>query len=356
MSAQDVIAVAMSGGVDSSVAAALLVESGAKAFGLMLRLWSSGEDHPNRCCSPADVANARRVAERLGLPFYVLDAQEPFRRTVVQGFIDGYRQAITPNPCFACNRQIRWGLLRERALALGASQLATGHYARIEPGNGGYHLYRARDRSKDQSYVLSVLGQRDLAQTHFPLGELHKEQVRERARQLKLETAERPESQDLCFLGGTDYREFLSAHGAVDPAPGPIVDPEGAQIGGHSGLHNYTIGQRKGLGVSGPEPLYVIEKDSAANALRVGPRSALARERFRVTELNWVSGAPPDGGAGLTVQIRYRAQPAACDMRLAAGANEAQVELREPLYAVTPGQGAVFYWGEECLGGGLIAQ
>lgn len=355
MTTSKVIAVAMSGGVDSSVAAARLAESGAEVFGLMLRLWSAGEQYPNRCCSPRDVANARQVAARLGIPFYVLDAQEPFRNTVVEHFIEGYRQALTPNPCFTCNRQIRWGLLRERALALGATHLATGHYARNLRSNGAYHLYRAHDRSKDQSYVLSVLGQAELAQSVFPLGELRKDQVRQQARQLQLETADRSESQDLCFLGGSDYREFLASQAAFEAQPGPIVDSTGERIGSHSGLQHYTIGQRKGIGVAGPEPLYVIEKLAASNQLRVGPRAELARRRFRVADLHWVSGAPPAPDSQLTVQIRYRAQPAECRLDASQPHGTGQVEVQEPLYAVTPGQAAVFYRGDECLGGGVIS-
>ncbi len=356
MSDRQVIAVAMSGGVDSSVAAAVLSETGPRVFGLMLRLWSAGERYPNRCCSPSDMANARRVADRLGIPFYVLDAQEAFRREVVEGFVDGYRRATTPNPCLACNRQIRWGLLRDRALALGATHLATGHYARVTRSNGRHHLYRARDRDKDQSYVLSVLGQPELEQSLFPLGDMLKQEVRDRAAALELETADREESQDLCFLGGGDYRDFLAEYAELTPTAGAILDTSGTQIGTHHGLHNYTIGQRKGIGVSGPEPLYVIGKDLESNALQVGPRAALGRESFDVRQLNWVSGAPPRQTTGMSVQIRYRARPARCSIRQASGNGRLIVELDEPLHAVTPGQAAVFYRGEECLGGGIIAE
>lgn len=357
MSAERVIAVAMSGGVDSSVAAALLAKSGDRVFGLMLRLWSAGESYPNRCCSPQDVTNARRVAERLDIPFYVLDAQDPFERTVVRAFVEGYRDGVTPNPCLTCNRQIRWGLLRDRALALGATHLATGHYARIEAGGAGYRLHRALDRSKDQSYVLSVLGQDELRQTILPLGDLMKPQVRHRARKLGLETAERVESQDLCFLGGTDYREFLFDYAGLKPVAGAILDVQGTQIGSHAGLHHYTIGQRKGIGITGPEPLYVIAKDPAQNAITVGTRAALQRASFPVSELHWVSGAPPSADRGLSVQVRYRATPQPCVISLdPSSPTQGSVELRQSVPAVTPGQAAVFYRGDECLGGGLITQ
>lgn len=356
MSGAPLIAIAMSGGVDSSVAAALLAQRGEQVFGLMLRLWSAGGRYPNRCCSPRDVENARRVAERLGIPFYVLDAQEPFREAVVDRFVDGYRRGVTPNPCLACNRDIRWGLLLNRALALGATHLATGHYARIVRGNGRFHLLRARDRQKDQSYVLSVLDQVDLAQSIFPLGELSKPEVRSRARQLELATADRAESQDLCFLGGLDYREFLDSYGGLEPVPGKIVDLSGELLGEHKGLANYTIGQRKGIGISGPEPLYVVEKDPETNRLTVGPRSALFRYHLRVDGLHWVSGEAPQAEQKLTVQIRYRASPQPCTLTTTTSPGWADVHLHEPIAAVTPGQAAVFYQGDECLGGGVIAQ
>ena len=350
------IAVAMSGGVDSSIAAALLVEQGEQVFGLMLRLWDSHPDRPNRCCSPRDMANARAVASQLDIPFFVFDVREPFRQAVVEPFIAGYLEGITPNPCMACNRQIRWGHLLRHARQLGATHLATGHYARIQESRGQYQLLRPQDRAKDQSYVLSVLGQEDLEQSRFPLGELEKDQVRELARRLRLPVAERPDSQDLCFLGGADYREFLRDTAGVSGNPGPIVDQAGMRLGAHQGLTDYTIGQRKGIGVSAAVPLYVIDKDFHRNTLVVGPREALARNSFRVDRLHWVAGRPPEPETSLSVQVRYRSAAVPARLRRNGSQTSAEVQLQEPLLQITPGQAAVFYAGEECLGGSVILQ
>jgi len=356
MNSRRTIAVAMSGGVDSSMAAALLVEQGEQVFGLMLRLWDAHPDRPNRCCSPRDMANARMVAAQLEIPFYVLDVREPFRQAVVEPFIAGYLEGITPNPCMACNRQIRWGHLLRHALQLGATHLATGHYARIEGSDSQPRLYRSRDRMKDQSYVLSVLRQADLSLSRFPLGELTKDQVREAATQLRLPVADRPDSQDLCFLGGADYREFLKDSGGASWGPGPIVDQAGTPLGTHQGLPAYTIGQRKGIGVSAPVPFYVVAKDKERNALVVGPRAALARSSFRVDRLQWVAGEPPELGTSLSVQVRYRSSAVPVRLQLNGTTASAEVELEQPVLQITPGQAAVFYSGEECLGGGVIIQ
>ena len=346
------IAVAMSGGVDSSVAAALLAESDARVFGLMLRLWSAGPERPNRCCSPRDVANASKVAGRLDIPFYVIDAKDKFKNRVVDGFISGYEAGLTPNPCLSCNRDLRWGLLLERAVKLGATHIATGHYAQVRKTNGHFHLFRASDRHKDQSYVLSVLGQSQLARTIFPLGDLEKEEVREIARRQEIVTADRPESQDLCFLGGEDYRSFLSER--LVATPGAIEDNQGNMLASHSGLSNFTIGQRKGIGVSGPEPLYVIDKNVESNTLVVGPKSALGQTSFMVREVNWVHGQPPSEVADLKVQVRYRAPAVSAHIELLS--DSTMVTTDESLNNVAPGQAAVFYKGDECLGGGIISR
>jgi len=352
MSERRTIAVAMSGGVDSSVAAALMVESGEKVFGLMLRLWSAGPERPNRCCSPRDVANARKVAGRLGIPFYVLDAKDEFKQRVVDGFVSGYADGLTPNPCLRCNRELRWGLLLKQATKFGATHLATGHYAQLRKTHGDYRLYRALDRQKDQSYVLSVLGQKQLTRTLLPLGQLDKTRVRDIARDLGFVTADRPESQDLCFLGGGDYRTFLAER--LEATPGAILDRQGNALATHGGLANFTIGQRKGIGISGPEPLYVIDKDVARNALVVGTKAELGRTRFRVRELHWVRGEPPAEQAPLTVQVRYRTP--AISARLDRFQDRAEVIVEKPLTHIAPGQAAVFYDGDECLGGGLISR
>ncbi len=318
----------------------------------MLRLWSAGPERPNRCCSPIDVANASKVAGRLDIPFYVIDAKNEFKNRVVDGFVSGYEAGLTPNPCLSCNRELRWGLLLERATKLGATHIATGHYAQLRRTNGHFRLFRAHDRRKDQSYVLSVLGQSQLAHTLFPLGELKKEKVREIAQYQGFVTANRPESQDLCYLGGEDYRTFLSEH--LVAAPGAIEDNQGNTLANHSGLSNFTIGQRKGIGISGPEPLYVIDKNVENNTLIVGPKSALGRTHFAVREVNWVRGDFPSEDAPLTVQVRYRAP--AVSARLERLSDKTLVTTDKPLINIAPGQAAVFYEGEECLGGGIISR
>lgn len=346
------VAIAMSGGVDSSVAAALLARKNDAAFGVMLRLWSAGSSHSNRCCTPSDVARARKVANQLGLPFYVLDVKTAFKEAVVDPFIDGYAKGLTPNPCMACNRSIRWRLLLDHVLALGATHLATGHYARIEGSDGAMSLLRGVDRTKDQSYVLSVLNQEQLGRAMFPLGELTKAEVRSMASKLDLPTADRPESQDLCFLGEQDYRTFLEEQGAGGLTPGPILDTEGNPLGAHQGLARFTIGQRKGIGVSSSNPLYVIEKHPDENTLVVGVRDNLGRAEFTITKANWISGKLPQN-KNLAVRVRYKAREVPAEVEPRAE-GKTQVKLGQPLPDITPGQQAVFYSGELCLGGGMI--
>ena len=370
LSPMPTVAVAMSGGVDSSVAAALLVERGYRVIGLMLRLWNEpGAEEDNRCCTPDAMALARRVAARLGFPFYTLDVQERFRETVVQAFIDGYSQGITPNPCVVCNRSIRWGFLLERARAFGADYLATGHYARLRDGEDGrFQLLRGVDASKDQSYVLSVLGQEQLAHTMYPLGEYHKTQVRELALRFDLPVASRPDSQDLCFLGQRDYRDFLARHAPETTRPGPIVTLDGEVIGQHQGLARYTIGQHKGLGGSlgaafgtevtqtgeaRPRRVFVIRKEAASNTLVVGLLEALGNQELRAGDVNWISGAPPAEPLRAQVKIRYKAQEAWAEVEPLPG-GRARVVFDHPLRDITAGQRVVFYQGEVCLGGGTI--
>jgi tRNA-specific 2-thiouridylase len=351
---KETYAVAMSGGVDSSVAAARLVEQGHNVFGLMLRLWAA-PGLTNRCCSPSDVERARRVARLLDIPFYVLDMQEPFREVVVSVFVSGYAQGITPNPCIACNRTIRWGHLLQAAQSMGASRLATGHYARLEGDARRPILRRGVDPQKDQSYVLAMLTPAQLSFAAFPIGGMTKPQVRELAKRKAFDVADRPDSQDLCFLGGRDYRGVLRALDGGTFRPGPIVDGSGRLLGEHHGLADYTIGQRKGLGIAGPEPLYVLAKDTSQNTLVVGPKSALGRTEFRAVEVNWVSGSPPMGRLRADAQVRYRApaRPATVEP---VSADAVDVRLDGPAPDVTPGQYAVFYDGDRCLGGGMIAR
>lgn len=350
----------MSGGVDSSTAAALLVEQGYEVIGVMLRLWAEpqqGGCSHNRCCTPEAVDSARRVAALLDIPFYLVNVEELFRKHVVEPFVVAYSAGRTPNPCLACNRHIRFGYLLRYALGLEAGFLATGHYARVLPPGDGYDHYRLLrgvDGSKDQSYVLYMLGQEALAHVRFPLGEFTKPQVREMARARGLPVAERPESQDLCFVGGDDYRDFLRRRAPQAVRPGSVFDRAGRRLGTHQGLAFYTIGQRKGLGIAAAEPLYVLEMDVSRNALVVGPKSALGRRELTAGEVSFVSGEYPLAPLAVTAKIRYRAQDAPATVwPLQPG--RVRVVFEQPLRDITPGQGVVFYDGEVCLGGGIIA-
>jgi len=349
------VVVAMSGGVDSSVAAALLKDQGYDVIGVMLRLWSeTGTETGNRCCSPDAMAQARRVAAILDIPFYVLDVKDRFFNTVVQHFIDGYAQGITPNPCLICNRQIRWTFLLNHALAMGAYYLATGHYARCRLGeNGRYQLLRGIDHAKDQSYVLHVLDQKRLSHALFPVGEHTKPQVRELAHTFRLPVAERPESQDLCFLAEGDYRSFLTRFAPHVQRPGPIITRQGQLLGEHQGLAFYTIGQRKGLGIAAPQPLYVIEKDLQHNALIVGTSDELGKRELVATHVNWISGDTPEAPFRAQVKIRYKAQEVWATVTPLED-QRVHVLFDAPVRDITPGQAAVFYQDDVCLGGGII--
>lgn len=350
------VVVAMSGGVDSSVAAALLKGQGYEVIGMMLRLWSEpGKEDSNRCCTPDAMAMARRVAAKLDIPFYVVDAKNTFRETVVQYFLDGYAAGVTPNPCLLCNRQIRWKFLLEHALALGVDFMATGHYARKKTTELGMHqLLRAVDRSKDQSYVLHVLSQEKLARALFPVGEYPKPEIRKIAESLGLSVYKRPDSQDLCFLAGEDYRNFIQRNAAEMLRPGSIVTREGETLGRHNGLANYTIGQRKGLGLSSAVPLYVLGKDAATNTLVVGEAAKLGRDELVAEDINWMAGETPRKPFRAEVKIRYTAREAWAQVTPLAGGRRVSIRFDAPQRDVTPGQAAVFYDGEVLLGGGII--
>lgn len=352
------VVVAMSGGVDSSVAAVLLKEQGYQVTGMMLRLWSEpGKEDSNRCCTPDSMAQARRVAARLDIPFYVVDAKEIFRKTVVQAFLDGYARAETPNPCLACNRHIRWEFLLNHALALGADFMATGHYVRIETAEDGTRqLLRAIDLDKDQSYVLSVLGQAQLQKAVFPIGDYPKAEIRRVAEEHGLSVAKRPDSQDLCFLAGEDYRNFLQRNAPEILAPGEIVNQYGQVLGRHTGLANYTIGQRKGLGLASPVPLYVLGKNAAENRLVVGAQDELGSRELLAVNVNWQSGLAPSVPFGAEVKTRYTARSAPGLVTPSEDGSQASVVFDIPQRDITPGQAAVFYDGDRVVGGGIIHQ
>ncbi len=354
------VVVAMSGGVDSSVAAALLVEQGYHCIGIMMRLWAetgAGEGSTNKCCSLESVHDARRVADELGMPFYLINVEQPFKQKVVDFFIEGYSAGLTPNPCLACNRHIRFDYLLNYARKLGADYLATGHHARVQRRDDGtVELLKAVDARKDQSYVLSVMGQSELQDVLFPVGDYLKPTLREMAAARGLPIASKHDSMDLCFVADDDYRRFLQDWAAQAMQPGPIVSRSGEMLGEHAGLPGYTIGQRKGLGIGGvSEPLYVLELDSARNALVVGTAAELGRDHLLAENVNWTLDEPVVSGKHAQCKIRYRAKAVHCT--LFPLENDAiEVRFDEKLRDITPGQGAVFYDGDLCLGGGIIAK
>ncbi len=349
------VVVAMSGGVDSSVAAALLKEQGYDVTGMMLRLWSEpGKEDSNRCCTPDSMAQARRVAGILDIPFYVIDAKNVFRETVVEYFLEGYARGETPNPCLVCNQKIRWTFLLNHALALGAEFMATGHYVRLRStANGQKELLRAVDHSKDQSYVLHVLKQEQLKHALFPVGDYSKPEIRALAEKFGLPTASRKDSQDLCFLAGEDYRNFLQRNAAEILTPGEIVTPDGKIIGAHHGLANYTIGQRKGLNVQSAVPLYVMGKNASKNTLIVGTQEQLGTTNLTARGVNWVGGDVPAEPFYADVKIRYTAKEVKAWVT-PLEQNQVQIKFDAPVRDATAGQAAVFYQEDVLIGGGII--
>jgi tRNA-specific 2-thiouridylase len=341
------VAVAMSGGLDSSVAALLLQQQGHSVRGVTLRLWDE---------TPADPVGAAAAAcAHLGIAHEVLDLRAEFRRRVVDYFVASYARGLTPNPCLRCNRDVKFGLLLEHVLGAGDDRLATGHYVRIEDRADGGHLLCGLDPAKDQSYFLYMLTQAHLARLSFPLGAWRKADVRALAARHGLPAAERAESQDVCFLPEGDYRRLVAAAVPEAVRPGPIYDLAGRELGRHRGLPYYTVGQRGGLGIAAPRPLYVARLDVTRNALVVGYREELARSSLAATEMTYVAGRPPAAGVDVTVKIRYRARPVAARF-WPEGESGARLELAVPLYDITPGQAAVLYAGDEVLGGGIIAR
>ncbi len=351
------VLVAMSGGVDSAAAAAFLVEAGHDVVGATLKLWCYGgaEASPRSCCSLRDIEDARASAAALGIRHYVLDEESDFDREVVAPFVRSYLAGETPNPCVRCNTHLKFGNLLTRARRLGFDAVATGHYARLEQTTDGPVLARATDRTKDQSYVLWGLSRKDLAASRFPLGARTKAEARAAARRAGLRVAEKVESQDICFVQGGHYGDFVSARaeGAPQARPGEIVDLAGAVLGEHRGAIHYTVGQRRGLGVAAGDPLYVVRVDAARNRVVVGSERDLHIDAMEVREVNWVSCEPPSGVLEAEVKVRYRTRPVPATVT-PAGPGRMRVRFREPQRAVAPGQSAVFYRGEVVLGGGII--
>jgi tRNA-uridine 2-sulfurtransferase len=348
---QRTIAVAMSGGVDSSVAAAMLVAQGFRVVGLTMKLFCySDVDRAKSCCSLDSIAAARQAADALGIPHYVIDCENEFARDVVGDFIDEYRNGRTPIPCVVCNAKVKFGLLMDKARALGCEKLATGHYARIKQCKGRPALARGCDGKKDQSYFLWALTREQLSRTLFPLGGLTKPEVRETARSHGFFSADRPESQEICFIQDGSYADFLKQR--IKPVPGDIVDPTGKVLGRHGGIINYTIGQREGLGIALGRPQYVLRIDPQHNRIVVGDDHLLRAKECAVSQVNWILSSPRRAVKAL-VKIRHQHKGAPATVR-PVSETQAQIVFDQPQRAVTPGQSAVFYKGDLVIGGGII--
>jgi tRNA-specific 2-thiouridylase len=350
----------MSGGVDSSVAAALLHEQGHDVIGVSMQLYDNSQvtDSGTRafgtCCTIDDLYDARRVAATIGIPHYIVNFESQFGDHVIANFVREYVAGRTPIPCSHCNSDLKFAELLDRARAYDAERLATGHYARIErDGDGRYHLYRGADTSKDQTYFLFSLTQEQLSRASFPVGQLDKDTVREHARRLNLHVTQKPDSQEICFVPDGDYAAFIERKAPESARPGTVIDNEGKVLGTHGGVHRFTIGQRKGLGLSSTEPLYVLEIKPDAAQVVVGSRADLGRAQLTASQVNWVSGTAPTDWLRVSAQIRHRHAAAPAKVRRT---DEGRVELEfdTPQSAITPGQAVVFYEGDEVLGGGWI--
>ena len=366
------IAVAMSGGVDSSSAAALLKEQGHELVGFTMQLWNqrrginvdeNGDALPSRCCSLDDVYDARRVAESLGFPFYVLNLEQEFEKSVVEPFVQSYLDGETPIPCVACNSRLKFASLDKLAQSLGCDKVATGHYARVEYDEKAnrHRLFRGRNHWKDQTYFLWELTQDQLSRAYFPLGEMLKSEVRDIARDANLYVAEKQESQEICFVPDGKYAEFIDRYLAHEnrsdelPASGDIVNTRGEKLNEHAGIHRYTIGQRRGLGIAHEKPLYVLQIERARNQIVVGEAEELDCLEFTAKGINWVAFDEPQTQIRANVKVRYRHEPTPATI-FPLVENRARILFDEPQRAITPGQATVFYDGEEVVGGGWIVK
>ena len=337
---KEAVAVALSGGVDSAVSAALLKDQGYSVSGITMRL--TADD--------SSVKNAAAIAKLLAIPHHVIDLQSTFNSQVIEPFIDYYRRGLTPNPCIWCNKQMKFGLLLEQSLRLGIPKLATGHYSRLRQGEDGYHLLKGTDTSKDQSYFLSNLGQQELSKVLFPLGAFTKKEVRQIAVEKGIPCDKERESQDICFITDKDYRSYLKSKAKF--ASGDIIDSASNVLGQHQGLAFYTIGQRHGLGIPLGKCSYVLELDAASNRVMVGDEYELTAQGLEATNLSWITGRRPADLAGITAKIRYKTPEVPIDITI--NNSNARIIFDKPLRAITPGQQVVFYYGEEVLGGGVI--
>ena len=348
--------IAMSGGVDSSLAAKLMKDRGYDCIGCTMKLYQNedaGIERSRTCCSLDDVEDARNVAYRLGMPFYVFNFTDAFRHAVIRKFTESYLQGMTPNPCIDCNRYMKFDKLFERAKILGCDHIVTGHYARIEQEDGKFLLKKALDETKDQSYVLYSMNQEQLAHTVFPLGELRKTEVRALAAESGFLNANKPDSQDICFVPDGDYARVIQLQTGKQAVPGKFVDQEGRVLGEHKGIIHYTIGQRKGLGISSAEPLYVCKICPKSGNIVLGNAKKLLKNEAKVTDFNWISGETPQKAIRCKVKIRYR-QPEQWATVTPCGEDAAYIRFDTPQRAITPGQAAVLYDGDTVLGGGTV--
>ena len=348
--------IAMSGGVDSSLAAKLMKDNGFDCIGCTMKLYhneDAGIESSRTCCSLDDVEDARSVAYKLGMPFYVFNFTDAFRDTVIRKFIESYENGITPNPCIDCNRYMKFDKLYERAKTLGCDYIVTGHYARIEEENGKFVLKKALDETKDQSYVLYSMTQDQLVHTMFPIGSMQKTEVRAIAKESGFVNADKPDSQDICFVPNGDYASVIELQTGKESAEGNFVDKQGNNLGRHKGVIHYTIGQRKGLGVSSTEPLYVCNICPKDGNVVLGSNDDLFSREADVSDFNWISGEVPGSEFRCKAKIRYR-QPDLWVTVIPTGADTVHIVFVEPQRAITPGQAAVFYDGDTVLGGGTI--